>query len=181
MLVTLLVTLAIVVVLSAVTIAFLAYAMRRPALAQRLMRLRLFRRMFARVAESGLKQMRDKAERERAASGAGAVPLTDLEVMIAGQSGDQAEQAKAMLARMSPRQRRELSQATLGADGISGLIDAAAAGVTDEDQQALVDGLGRSDRRRVQALSAPARPGREAQKRKQVEKRRKARKAGRKR
>lgn len=175
MLLTLLLILAGVIALAALAVLGLVLVMRRPALAQRLMRFAIFRRVFAKVAQAGLKSARAKLERE-AGPQAGA-PMTDLEVMLAGQEGAEAAQAKQMIARMSPRQRQELSRMTMGADGLAGLMEAASA---DGSAEAVLEGLGRSERRRVQGMNG-GNASREAQKRKQVAKRRQARKAGRRR
>ena len=85
----------------------------------------------------------------------------------------EAQAAKAMLARMNPRQRAEFSRRTLGADGLASLMETAA--TLDADDAT----LGRADRRRAAAASAAAGPS--AQRRKAVAKRRAARKAGRRR
>ena len=98
---------------------------------------------------------------------------TDLEIVLAGESGAEAQAAKAMLARMNPRQRAEFSRRSLGADGLASLMETAAT-LEGDDGSA----LGRADRRRAAGV-AGASGGRSAQQRKAVAKRRAARKAGR--
>ncbi|MGD9572411.1 MAG: hypothetical protein AB7V62_11030 [Thermoleophilia bacterium] len=145
----------------------LAYAMRRPPLARRLMRVPPFRWLMARMTASGMKAARRKAERD------GVIPtgrpVSDLEVALAVSDTEEARHARAMLARLSPAQRNELSRRTMGADGLAGLmVDAPAADA---------DALGRSDRRRVAGTAAAGNPSRDAQRRNAVAKRRAQRKA----
>lgn len=150
----------------------LAYAMRRPALARRLMRVRPARYLFARLAAAGVRSARRRAEREGTLPATR--PVSDLEIALAASGTEEARQARAMLARMSPRQRNEISRRTLGADGLSGLLADAAA----------LDGAempGRAGRRRV--AGAPGSAGRDSardvQRRRAVAKRRAARKRAR--
>jgi hypothetical protein len=98
--------------------------------------------------------------------------MTDLELALVGQDGREAEQARAMLARMNPRQRAELSRRTLGADGLAAMMETAA--TLDDDA---VAALGRADRRRAGGLGTGAPASRTAQQRKAIAKRRSARKA----
>jgi hypothetical protein len=175
MLVTILLALVIVLALAAGLWIGLAYAMRRPGLARRLLRIRPLRRVMGRMAAMGMRSARKKAARDgRIRAGR---QVSDLEVALAAADTEQARQAKAMLARMSPRQRAEFSRRTMGADGLSGLLaDAAALDAGDGTEM-----LGRADRRRGAGLAGS--PGqdaaRAAQRRKAVAKRRAARKGAR--
>jgi hypothetical protein len=152
MLLTTLVVIAALVVLGLALAGAFALAVRRPALLARMMRVPVFRRVLARMA-------------------AGA-RMTDLELALVGQDGREAEQARAMLARMNPRQRAELSRRTLGADGLAAMMETAA--TLDDDA---VAALGRADRRRAGGLGTGAPASRTAQQRKAIAKRRSARKA----
>lgn len=174
MLMTLLLILAGIACLAAIMVVALVLVMRRPSLVQRLMRYALFRRVFSRVAQAGMKAARSKAERE---SG-GSLPATDLELVLAGQDGPEAQQAKQMLAQLNPRQRRELSRMTMGDDGLSGLMEVAAAGGDLTDNAAEM--LGRSERRRAAALTnGSGSRARSAQQEKAIAKRRAKKKAAR--
>lgn len=119
------------VVLLAVALAVLS---RRPALMTRLARLAPVRHLMVRATRW---QIRRARKRGRVAAG-----TTDLEVILAGQTGAEAEAARAMLKRMSPRQRAEFSRRTLGGDGLAALMDPGARG---DDASA----PGRADRRRA--------------------------------
>lgn len=150
----------------------LVQAMRRPALARRMVRVPPLRWAMARMAATGMRAARRRAERDGTIP-AGR-PVSDLEVALSVADTDEARHARAMLARMSPRQRAELSRRTMGADGVAGLLESAAATAAVD-----AEALGRADRRRV-AGSAPATDaGRQAQRRKAVARRRAARKAAR--
>ncbi|MGE0027573.1 MAG: hypothetical protein AB7O78_20140 [Thermoleophilia bacterium] len=156
-----LVAVAAVGLLLAVGVAVLA---RRPSLVMRLARFGPARRLMVRATHAQIRRARRRGD----------VPVgaTDLEIVLAGERGPEAQAAKAMLARMNPRQRAEFSRRTLGPDGLAALMESAATLEGDDD------GSGRADRRRVAgAGGAPA--GRSAQRRKAVAKRRAARKANR--
>ncbi len=163
MLSTLLIVLAVVAAVGLLLAAGVAVVVRRPSLVARLARFALVRRLMVRITQTQIRRARRRGDVPAGA--------TDLEVMLAGERGAEAQAAKAMLARMNPRQRAEFSRRTLGADGLAALMESAA--TIDGDD----DGPGRADRRR--AAAAPAAPARSAQQRKAVAKRRAARKAGR--
>jgi hypothetical protein len=165
MLLTTLVVIAALVVLGLALAGAFALAVRRPALLARMMRVPVFRRVLARMATSNLRRARTRA-------GAAGARMTDLELALVGQDGREAEQARAMLARMNPRQRAELSRRTLGADGLAAMMETAA--TLDDDA---VAALGRADRRRAGGLGTGAPASRTAQQRKAIAKRRSARKA----
>lgn len=171
MLTTLLIVALSVIALSALAVIGLVVVMRSPRLAARLMRFAFARKVMARVARAGLESARKKAAASGATKGAG--PISDLEVVLADQSGPEAERAKALLAGMNPRQRQELSRMAMGADGLEGLMAAGADG-----GEAAMEMLGRSERRRAAGAATSSAP-RAAQKSKAVAKRRKARKANR--
>lgn len=146
----------------------LAYVMRRPALARRLVKIPPFRWVMARMTAAGMKAARRKAERD------GVIPtgrpVSDLEVALAVSDTDEARHARAMLARLSPAQRNELSRRTMGTDGLAGLMS--------DGSAAEAEALGRANRRRVAGTAAPTGdPSRDAQRRKAVAKRRAQRKA----
>lgn len=174
MLVTILVTLAALVVLAGALWLGLAFAMRRPAVARRLMRFPPTRLILSRAAAIGMRAARRRAERN------GTIPagrsVTDLEVALAASDSEQARRARAMLARMNPRQRNEFSRRALGADGLSGLL----AGTGGADDADATEMLGRAGRRGTAfAGSAGRDTAREAQRRRAVAKRRAARKKAR--
>jgi hypothetical protein len=164
MLSTVLIVLAVIAAVGLVLAAGAAVVVRRPALVARLARFAPIRRLMARMTTGQIRRARRRGD----------VPAgtTDLEVVLAGETGAEAQAAKAMIARMNPRQRAELSRRTLGADGLAALMEAAA--TTDGGDA----GPGRADRRRVAAVAGAPAP-RSAQRRKAVAKRRAARKAGR--
>jgi hypothetical protein len=149
----------------------LASAMRRPALARRLMRVAPLRWGMARMTRAGLRAARRRAERDGTLP-AGR-PVSDLELALVVSDTEEARRARAMMARLTPRQRAELSRRTMGADGLAGLMESAAA-----TSAADADALGRADRRRASGVAA-AGAGRQAQRRKAVARRRAARKAAR--
>lgn len=174
MLLTILIAVAITLVVVAGLWFGLAFAMRRPTIARRMMRVPPLRWLMARVTRAGLRSARKKAQRE------GRLPtdrpVSDLEVALAASDTEEARRARAMLARMTPRQRAELSRRTMGADGLAGLMgDNPLMGLDDEDA------LGRTGRRRGAGVAAS--PGRDTaravQQRKAVAKRRAARKKSR--
>lgn len=141
-----------------------AVVVRRPALVARLARFGPARRLMVRATHAQIRRARRRGDVPAGA--------TDLEVMLAGENGAEARAAKAMLARMNPRQRAEFSRRTLGADGLAALMETAA--TADGDATT----AGRGDRRRAAGVAdAPA--ARSAQRRKAVAKRRAARKANR--
>jgi hypothetical protein len=162
MLSTLLIVLAVVAAVGLLLAAGVAVVVRRPSLVTRLARFAVIRRLMVRVTQAQIRRARRRGDVPAGA--------TDLEVVLAGETGAEAQAAKAMLARMNPRQRAEFSRRTLGADGLAALMETAA---TAGDDPA----LGRADRRR--AAGAAGAPGRAAQRRKAVAKRRAARKANR--
>ncbi len=170
-----LLTILLAVVLSVVVAAGawfgLVWAMRRPALARRLMRVPPLRWAMARMTRAGLRAARRRGERDGTLP-AGR-PVSDLEVALAVSDTEEARRARAVMGRLSPRQRAELSRRTMGADGLAGLMESAAATSAVD-----ADALGRADRRRVAGV-APADAGRRAQRRKAVARRRAARKAAR--
>ena len=143
----------------------IAIVSRRPSLIARLARFAPARRLMVRATQAQIRRARRRGDVPAGA--------TDLEVVLAGESGAEAQAAKAMLARMNPRQRAEFSRRTLGADGLASLMETAAT-LEGDDSSA----LGRADRRRADGV-AGASGGRSAQQRKAVAKRRAARKAGR--
>jgi hypothetical protein len=139
--------------------ATLAVVVRRPALVARLARFAAVRRLMVWSMKGQIRRTRKR----------GGLPggTTDLEIVLAGQTGAEAEAARAMLKRMSPRQRAEVSRRTLGADGLASLMETAATSGGDAPAQP------RAERRRAAGSSA-ARPTRQS---KAVAKRRAARKA----
>jgi hypothetical protein len=164
MLSTLLIALAAVVAVGLLLAAGAAVVVRRPALVARLARFAPIRRLMVRMTTAQIRRARRRGDVPAGA--------TDLEVMLAGETGAEAQAAKAMLARMNPRQRAEFSRRTLGADGLAALMESAAT------MDGGDGGPGRADRRRAAgAAGAPA--ARSAQQRKAVARRRAARKAGR--
>ena len=165
MLSTLLIILAVVAGLAVLLAVGFAILVRRPALVAKLARFGPARRLMVRATQAQIRRARKRGDVPAGA--------TDLEVVLAGESGAEAQAAKAMLARMNPRQRAELSRRTMGADGLAGLMETAA--TTQEGDEAGT--AGRADRRRAAALAGST--GRSAQQRKAVAKRRAARKAGR--
>lgn len=175
MLFTILIVLAVVVALVVGGAILFSYAMRRPRMAAWLMRNPVGRWLAMRLTRMGMKAARKRAAREAAAGGRrSAVPMTDLEAMLAGQDGPEAERIKAMMASMNPRQRREFSRMTLGSDGMSGLMNGAAASASRDGKEL----LGRAERRRYGAAASPAERNRATQQSKAVARRR-ARKKGR--
>ena len=164
MLSTLLIILAVVAGLAVLLAVGFAILVRRPALVTKLARFGPARRLMVRATQAQIRRARKRGDVPAGA--------TDLEVVLAGESGAEAQAAKAMLARMNPRQRAEFSRRTLGADGLASLMETAA--TLDADDAT----LGRADRRRADGV-AGASGGRSAQQRKAVAKRRAARKAGR--
>ncbi|HTI33113.1 MAG TPA: hypothetical protein VL422_05500 [Miltoncostaea sp.] len=164
MLSTVLIVLAAVALTALVVVVALAVIARRPGLVARLSRFGPFRALMVRMTMWQIRRARKRGD----------VPpgATDLEVMLAGQTGPEAEAAKAMLKRMNPRQRAEFSRRTLGGDGLASMMQTA--GTSDADDTA----LGRAGRRQAAAM-AGASGGQRAQRRKAVAKRRAARKAGR--
>jgi len=162
MLSTLLIVLAVVAAVGLLLAVGAAIVVRRPALVARLARFAPVRRLMVRMTRAQIRRARRRGDVPAGA--------TDLEVMLAGETGAEARAAQAMLARMNPRQRAELSRRTLGADGLAALMESAAT----------LDGPdaapGRADRRRA-AGAAGAPSGASAQRRKAVAKRRAARKA----
>jgi hypothetical protein len=156
-------------VLAAGAWAGLVAAMRRPALAARLLRIRPLRALMARMAAAGVRASRRRARRDGTI--AAGRPMSDLEAVLAFADTEEAAGARAMLARMSPRQRNELSRRTMGADGLGGLL---AAGVAAGGEGSP---LGRAARRAgATGAASPARDAaRAARKRKAVAKRRAAR------
>ena len=164
MLSTLLIILAAVAGVALLLAVAFAIVVRRPALVTKLARFGLARRLMVRATEAQIRRARKRGDVPAGA--------TDLEVVLAGQTGVEAEAAKAMLARMNPRQRAEFSRRTLGDGGLAGLMEAAATLEGDD-----AGALGRADRRR--AATAGAASGHSAQRRKAVAKRRAARKANR--
>lgn len=176
MLVYVLAALAAVLVVAAALWLGLALVMRRPALARRLMRVPPLRFLMARMAAVGMRAARRRAERD------GTIPpgrqVSDLEVALAASDGEEARRARAMLARMNPRERNALSRMTLGADGLAGLMRSDLPFPGDD---AATEMLGRAGRRRQAGLAGSDRgeAARRAQKRKAVARRRAARKAGR--
>ena len=170
MLITLLIILASILLVAVAAVAVLVVVMRRPALVARLMRYSIARRILSRVSRAGIKAARKKAERSGTlVARDSAAPVTDLELVLSEQSGPEAERAKAMLAGMNPRQRREISRLAMGSDGLEGMMESSAqAGAA----STAVEMLGRSERRRVNAVSSTADRNRSAQKKKAVAKRR---------
>jgi hypothetical protein len=173
MLLTILLVIAAVLLLVAGLWFGLAYAMRKPALARRLMRVPPVRFLMAKMTKIGMRAARKRAERD------GTIPkgrpVSDLELALAVSDTEEARQARAMLARLSPRQRNELSRRTMGADGLSGLLAEGAAA------EGGAESLGRTGRRQTAGVAASS--GREsaraAQRRKAVAKRRASRKGSR--
>jgi hypothetical protein len=163
MLQTLLIVLAAVAAVGLLVAIGVAVLARRPSLVARLARFAPARRLMVRATQAQIRRARRRGDVPAGA--------TDLEVVLAGESGAEAQAAKAMLARMNPRQRAEFSRRTLGADGLASLMETAATLDADDATP------GRADRRRAAAASAAAGPS--AQRRKAVAKRRAARKAGR--
>jgi hypothetical protein len=139
----------------------LVAAMRRPALVARLMRIRPLRALMTRVVTAGVRASRRKARRD------GTIPqgrpVSDLEAVLALADTDEARRARAMLARLSPRQRNEFSRRTMGADGLAGLLAAGGEGPH----------LGRAARRA--GSTGAASPAHAARRRKAPAKRRAAR------
>ena len=164
MLQTLLIVLAVVAGVAVLLAVAFAIVARRPSLVAKLARFGPARRLMVRATQAQIRRARKRGDVPAGA--------TDLEIVLAGETGAEAQAAKAMLARMNPRQRAELSRRTLGDDGLAGLMEAAA--TLDGDDASV---LGRADRRR--AAGAGDAPGRSAQQRKAVAKRRAARKANR--
>lgn len=164
MLSTVLIVLATVAAVGLLLAVGLAVLARRPPLVARLARVRPARSLMVRATRAQIRRARRRGDVPAGA--------TDLEIMLAGEQGTEARAAKAMLARMNPRQRAEFSRRTLGADGLAALMETAA---TLEGDDA---GPGRADRRRV-AATGGATAGRSAQRRKAVARRRAARKANR--
>jgi hypothetical protein len=164
MLSTVLIVLAAVALAALVVVVALALIARRPKLVARLTRFGPFRALMVRMTRWQIRRARKRGD----------VPpgATDLEVMLAGQTGPEAEAAKAMLRRMNPRQRAEFSRRTLGGDGLASMMQTAA---TADDDDAT---LGRAGRRRAAGMADSA-ASRTAQQRKAVAKRRAARKSGR--
>ena len=165
MLPTLLIVLAAVAAVGLLLAVGVAIVSRRPSLVARLARFAPARHLMVRATRAQIRRTRRRGDVPAGA--------TDLEVVLAGESGAEAQAAKAMLARMNPRQRAEFSRRTLGAEGLAGLMETAAT-LDGDDASA----LGRADRRRAAGV-AGASAGRSAQQRKAVAKRRAARKAGR--
>lgn len=174
MLVYVLAALAALLVVTAALWFGLAFVMRRPALARRLMRVPPLRFLMARMAALGMRAARRRAEKD------GTIPagrhVSDLEVALAASDSAEARRARAMLARMNPRERNQLSRMTLGADGLAGLMNADLPAQGD-DQAAEM--LGRAGRRRQAVVggSEGREAQRQAQRRRAVAKRRAARKA----
>jgi hypothetical protein len=139
--------------------ATLAVVVRRPALVARLARFAVVRRIMVWAMKGQIRRTRKR----------GGLPggTTDLEIVLAGQTGAEAEAARAMLKRMSPRQRAEVSRRTLGGEGLTALMETAATAGGDGPSP------GRAERRRTTGSSA----ARTAGQRKAVAKRRAARKA----
>jgi hypothetical protein len=164
MLWTLLITLAAIAGLAVLLAVGFAILVRRPALVTKLARFGPSRRLMVRATQAQIRRARKRGDVPAGA--------TDLEVVLAGETGAEAQAAKAMLARMNPRQRAELSRRTMGAEGLAGLMETAATREGDDAGTA-----GRADRRAAAALAGSA--ARSAQQRKAVAKRRAARKAGR--
>jgi hypothetical protein len=164
MLSTLLIIIAAVVGLAVLLAVGFAILVRRPALITKRARFGPARRLMVRATQAQIRRARKHGDVPAGA--------TDLEVVLAGEMGAEAQAAKAMLARMSPRQRAELSRRTMGADGLAGLMETAATREGDD-----AGSVGRADRRRAAALAGSAGPS--AQQRKAVARRRAARKAGR--
>jgi hypothetical protein len=164
MLQTLLIVLAALAGLAVLLAVGVAIVVRRPALVTRLARVTPIRRLMVRATRSQIRRARRRGDVPAGA--------TDLEVVLAGETGAEAQAAKAMLARMNPRQRAELSRRTMGADGLASLMETAATRQGDDAGAA-----GRADRRRAAALAGSA--GRSPQQRKAVARRRAARKANR--
>lgn len=162
MLSTVLIVLAVVAAVALLVAAGVAVVARRPSLVTRLARFGPARRLMVRATRAQIRRARRRGDVPAGA--------TDLEIVLAGETGAEARAAKAMLARMNPRQRAEFSRRALGADGLAALMERAATADGDDA------GPGRADRRRVAgAGGAPA--ARSAQRRKAVAKRRAARKA----
>ena len=163
MLSTLLIVLAAVAAVAVLLAVAFAIVARRPSLVAKLARFGPARRLMVRATQAQIRRARKRGDVPAGA--------TDLEIVLAAETGAEARAAKAMLARMNPRQRAEFSRRTLGDDGLAGLMEAAAT-LDGDDASA----LGRADRRRAAAAAVP---GRSAQQRKAVARRRAARKANR--
>jgi hypothetical protein len=159
-----LIILGIVLLVALLLVVALSIIARRPKLVARLTRFGPFRALMVRMTRWQIRRARKRGD----------VPpgATDLEIMLAGQTGPEAEAAKAMMRRMNPRQRAEFSRRTLGGDGLATMMQTAA--MTDEDDRK----LGREGRRKAAAMGDGA-GNRSAQQRKAVAKRRAARKSGR--
>ena len=159
-----LIILGIVLLVALLLVVALSIIARRPKLVARLTRFGPFRALMVRITRWQIRRARKRGD----------VPpgATDLEIMLAGQTGPEAEAAKAMMRRMNPRQRAEFSRRTLGGDGLATMMQTAATSDADDRN------LGRAGRRKAAAMGdGPA--NRTARQRKAVAKRRAARKSGR--